>query len=76
MDLDLLHRHVRVHGRGLLDGLRQRLVVVDRVAAVRLNSYLQNFEITLGKCITVVTILNLDKTKLENHFLCETAPGI
>ena len=36
IDLDLLDGEVRVHGRGLLDGLGQRLVVVDRIA-VRLD---------------------------------------
>lgn len=32
LDLDLLDGHVRVHGRGLLDGLGQRPIVIDRVS--------------------------------------------
>ena len=52
MDLDLFDCHVWVHGCGLLDGLGEGLLVIDRLT-VGLNSHLL---FNVGLSITVVTL--------------------
>ena len=52
MDLDLFDGHVWVHGCGLLDGLGEGLLVIDRLT-VGLNSHLL---FNVGLSITVVTL--------------------